>query len=220
MTTTRAQNPTGAALTQERALELKALLKGVPGLLLVEDDHAGPIAGVPAISLCDDREGPWAHIRSVAKSLGPDLRLAVVTGDQKTIRDVTARQLVGMRWVSHILQRTVAELWRDREAQARLAKAEATYTRRRRRLIEALAERGIEATGKTGLNVWIRVAEEARVVRELAAKGWGVTAGERFRFHSKPAIRVTVASLKKDETARLADDIAACSVMTRRVGFA
>ena len=218
--TPRAQNPTGAALTESRAAELRGIIQDAPQLLVVEDDHAGPIAGLPAQSLCTDREGPWAHIRSVSKSLGPDLRLAVVSGDEETMRDVRARQLVGMRWVSHILQRIVVELWSNAEVLAKLRKAERTYAKRRQRLIGLLAEHEVRAEGKTGLNVWLPVIEEARVVRELAAKGWGVTAGERFRFASDPAVRITVANLKKEETLQLADDIARCGVASRRAGLA
>ena len=217
--TPRAQNPTGAALTESRAAELGGILEGAPRLLVIEDDHAGPIAGLPALSLCTDRQGPWAHVRSVSKSLGPDLRLAVMSGDRETIDDVRARQLVGMRWVSRILQRIVVELWSDSEVWAKLNKAERTYAKRRQRLISLLGERGVHAVGKTGLNVWIPVVEEARVVRELAARGWGVTAGERFRFASDPAIRITVANLRKDESVRLADDIAGCGVASRRAAF-
>ncbi len=218
--TPRAQNPTGAALTESRADELRGILGDAPRLLVVEDDHAGPIAGASALSLCVGREGPWAHVRSTSKALGPDLRLAVVSGDRETIRDVRARQVVGMRWVSHILQRIVVELWNDADVESRLSKAERTYAKRRQRLIGLLAERGVHAEGKTGLNVWIPVVEEARVVRELAARSWGVTAGERFRFGSDPAIRITVANLRKEESIQLADDVARCGVANRRASLA
>ena len=125
-----------------------------------------------------------------------------------------------MRWVSHILQRIVVELWNDADVESRLSKAERTYAKRRQRLIGLLAERGVHAEGKTGLNVWIPVVEEARVVRELAARGWGVTAGERFRFGSDPAIRITVANLRKEESIQLADDVARCGVANRRASLA
>ncbi|HEY0697320.1 MAG TPA: aminotransferase class I/II-fold pyridoxal phosphate-dependent enzyme, partial [Micromonospora sp.] len=62
--TTRAHNPTGAAVTADRAGELRALLTGHPDLLLVEDDHAAELAGVPPHPLAGTTRH-WAVVRSV-----------------------------------------------------------------------------------------------------------------------------------------------------------
>src|ERR1019366_6293689 len=72
--TPRAQAATGAAWDAGR----------VGG---IEEDHAGPVAGVPALSVSAARDC-WSVIRSVSKSLGPDLRLAVLAGDEATITPV------------------------------------------------------------------------------------------------------------------------------------
>jgi DNA-binding transcriptional MocR family regulator len=217
--TPRAQNPTGAALDARRARELRPILERWPDVLLIEDDHAGPIAGVPAVSLCAGR-ARWAHVRSVSKSLGPDLRLAVLVGDPTTIARVEGRQSVGTGWVSHLLQDLVTALWRDAATEALLHRAAAAYAERRRALITALAAHDIRAHGRSGLNVWIPVREEAAVVTALAHRGWAVRAGERYRLRSQPAIRVTVATLTAHETDRLAAAIAGCLRPTRRAASA
>jgi hypothetical protein len=72
-----------------------------------------------------------------------------------------------------------------------------------------LAERGIQARGRSGFNVWVPVDEETRVVQALAEAGWAVAAGERFRVASPPGVRVTAAALQPAEAARFAADLAA-----------
>lgn len=205
--TPRAQNPTGAAISARRARDLQRLLAGAPDLLLIEDDHAGPIAGAPYRTLVTASTRHWAVVRSVSKSLGPDLRVALMAGDPHTVARVEGRQQLGVRWVSHLLQRLVAALWGDRAVQRLLVRAEKTYTARREALIAELRARGIEARGASGLNVWIPVREEAAVVQALLGAGWAVNAGERYRIRSGPAIRVTISTLEPADAANLADDL-------------
>jgi DNA-binding transcriptional MocR family regulator len=147
-------------------------------------------------------------VRSVSKSLGPDLRVAILAGDAGTVARVRGRQAAGAGWVSHILQGLVAGLWADPACKARFRRAGDAYTERRRRLVEALAAHGVSATGVSGLNVWVPVREEAATVAHLAARGWAVRAGERYRMKSPPAIRITVATLTARETDQLAADVA------------
>ncbi|MDO8432354.1 MAG: aminotransferase class I/II-fold pyridoxal phosphate-dependent enzyme [Candidatus Binatus sp.] len=206
--TPRAQNPTGAALDKKRATELRPVLARYPQVVLIEDDHAGPAAGAPAITLSRGVVR-WALIRSVSKSLAPDLRVGVMAGDEQTIARVHGRQSLGPRWVSHILQDLVALVWADPATPHLLKTAALTYSRRRAALIDSLAEHGIEARGRSGLNVWIPVAEESAVVQAMAEKGWAIRAGESYRIKSGPAVRITVATLTPDESKRLANDLAA-----------
>jgi DNA-binding transcriptional MocR family regulator len=83
-------------------------------------------------------------------------------------------------------------------------RAAAEYSARRQALLDALSERRIEAHGVSGLNVWIPVPEEAAVIAALAAAGWGVAPGERFRLRSGAAIRVTTARLSPADAVRFA----------------
>lgn len=205
--TPRAQNPTGAAMTSGRKAELRAVLAGYPQVLVVEDDHAGPVVSDPYYALSGARER-WAVVRSVSKSLGPDLRLAVVAGDRVTISRAEGRQALGPGWVSWIVQQLVVELWRDPDAQRVIGAAAEAYRSRAQALIDALKAHGIAASGRSGLNVWIPVAEETPVLRALFQLGWAVAPGEIFRLSSPPGIRVTTAVLPEEDAPQLARDIA------------
>jgi DNA-binding transcriptional MocR family regulator len=205
----RAQSPTGAAWDNDRAAELSGVLASAPELLVIEDDHAGEVAGAPAATLTSRRE-KWAVLRSVSKSLGPDLRLAVLAGDAVTIARVEGRQALGTGWVSYLLQETVAELWEDPRVSQLLERAAAAYTHRREQLIAELAARGIAATGRSGLAVWVPVGDEVGTTSALLDRGWAVAPGERFRLRSGPGIRIGVATLAAAEASKLAVDLSTC----------
>ncbi|MEG3631798.1 aminotransferase class I/II-fold pyridoxal phosphate-dependent enzyme [Streptomyces poriticola] len=204
--TDRAQNPTGAALSATRARALRSVLRDHPGTLLIEDDHGHGIAGLPLHPLAGTTHH-WALVRSAAKAYGPDLRLAVLTGDAVTLDRVRGRQRLGPGWVSRIVQRAVARLWADGAVDS--AGVAAAYGRRRDALLGALAERGIAAHGRSGLNVWIPVPDETGAVVRLLHAGWAVAPGARFRIAAPPGIRVTVSTLTEGEIAPLADAVAA-----------
>src|SRR3546814_7403466 len=145
---------TGARLTAARARTLTRLLKRYPAVLLVEDDHAGDVSGAARFTLAP-REGegrPWAVVRSVSKFLGPDLRVALVAGDPMTIARLRDQQALGPRWVSHILQRLVFEMWSAPETARIIEEAAKTYAARREKLIACLAEHGMAAFGVSGLD--------------------------------------------------------------------
>ncbi len=206
--TPRAQNPSGAAMTPARAGELAAVLREHPDLLLIENDACGPAAGVPLVTLNEGTRSRWAYVQSTSKFLGPDLRVAFIAGDSLTVRRVEGRYGLGPRWVSCILQQLVLALWSDPAGGRRLVRATEIYRQRRNALVDALEERGIEAHGASGFNVWIPVRHEGHVVHEMAERGWAVAAGEPFRIHSRPAIRVTISTLSPADSVRMADNLA------------
>jgi DNA-binding transcriptional MocR family regulator len=205
----RAQNPFGSALDPERAGELQRALEPSPDVLIVEDDHAGPVSGAPFSTLVTAASNRWAVVRSTSKFLHPDLRLALVAGDETTIARVEGYQALGPRWVSHILQALVVGLLRDPGYDQLVTRAREAYVRRREALIEALAAHGLQAHGRSGLNVWIPVRQEAPVIQALYDAGWIAAAGEAFRIQSPPAVRITIATLTDDEPAQLARIVAA-----------
>ncbi|MEU6713969.1 aminotransferase class I/II-fold pyridoxal phosphate-dependent enzyme [Nonomuraea sp. NPDC046802] len=203
--TARAQNPTGAVVSAARAGELRALLAAYPDVLLVEDDHGDGFVDLPLTPLAGVTEH-WVLVRSTAKAYGPDLRLAVVTGDPITMDRLRGRQRISAGWVSHLLQRAVAHLWRTDAVDTRAVAS--AYARRRDGLVAALAERGVPAYGRSGLNVWIPVADEAAAVTRLLARGWAAAPGARNRIASPPALRVTISTLAESDLPALATDLA------------
>jgi DNA-binding transcriptional MocR family regulator len=200
--TDRAQNPTGAAVSATRARALRAVLREHPEIVLIEDDHGHGIVDLPLHPLAGVTRH-WAFVRSVAKAYGPDLRLAVLTGDATTVDRVTGRHRLGPGWVSRLVQRAVVRLWADGALDTRAVAT--AYRKRRDLLIDALAERGIESHGRTGLNVWIPVPDETAAVSRLLHAGWAVAAGARFRLNSRPGIRISIATLAPEEVDPLAD---------------
>ncbi|MFI6073005.1 aminotransferase class I/II-fold pyridoxal phosphate-dependent enzyme [Actinoplanes sp. NPDC051343] len=205
--TARAQNPTGGALTAERAFEVRGILAEHPSVLLIEDDHAAELAEVPLHCLGPVTDS-WAFVRSASKPFGPDLRIALVAGDETTIARVVGRMRIGTGWVSTVLQRTLLHLWQDEQVTALIAEASRAYLQRRRALCEALAARGLTATGKTGINVWVPVPDETRAVGLLRDRGYAVAPGSLFRVAAPPGIRVTISSLDESEIPAVADAVA------------
>lgn len=204
----RAQNPTGAALSADRADRLRDLLaRRADDVLLVEDDHCAGIAGAPLHTLAGCTSH-WAFVRSASKAYGPDLRVAVLAGDHRTVERVHGRLRLGPGWVSHYLQRLAVGLWSDEAASELVATAERHYAGGRSRLCAALAARGLEAHGRSGLNVWVAVPDEAVAISRLLGAGWAAAPGARFRMHTPAGIRITISDLTPDEIDPLADAIA------------
>lgn len=211
--TPRAQNPTGAAIDAERADDLRTVLERRPDVLVVEDDHAGPVAGAELHQVSGGQHR-WAFVQSMAKVLGPDLRLALLTGDDLTTARVSARHEIGPGWVSRILQGAVNSMLRSAEVLDVLDVARREYAARRGALVDALVQRGVSgATGRSGMNVWVPVTSEQAVLSAAASAGFALRAGAPFGGGS-PAVRITVSALDTERTETVADVIA--GVLSRR----
>ncbi|HYN94836.1 MAG TPA: aminotransferase class I/II-fold pyridoxal phosphate-dependent enzyme [Pilimelia sp.] len=205
--TARAHNPTGATVTADRSAALRAVLAGQPDVLVIEDDHAAELATAPLHTLAG-ATGTWAFVRSVSKPYGPDLRLAVLAGDEATVARVTGRMRLAGGWVSTLLQRLVAGLWSDLAVTGQVAAARDSYAHRRGALLTALADRGLPARGRTGINVWVPVPDETRAVTGLRDLGYAVAPGSLYRLASPPGIRITVSPLDPAGIEPLADAVA------------
>jgi DNA-binding transcriptional MocR family regulator len=212
----RAQNPAGVTMSPERARRLAALLAPT-GALVIEDDSVHGLSPTPALSL-----GAWlpshtVHIRSFSKSHGPDLRLAALSGSAELLSVLDTRRHLGQGWSSRLLQRILVGLLTDPAAVAQVQNAAAEYIRRRRLLVDALAEREVPVGGAEGMNIWVPVQDEAAAIVRLASQGIGVSAGAPYAVLPEPRgyIRVT-SGLVTAGHEELADQIAAAA---RTIGW-
>jgi DNA-binding transcriptional MocR family regulator len=211
ITIPRAHNPTGAAMDQRRRQALLKELRHAPNMLVLEDDYVAMLTATPLFALAGNVPR-WMHVRSLAKTLGPDLRVAFAAGDALTIDRMQQRQALAAGWVSWILQAGVAAMLTDAGAQKLVKTALKTYATRRLRFARALRARGVAIDDGDGLQVWLHVDDEVHVVRTLDGEGWAVDSGSRYRFNSRPAIRIVTTTLTDDETGPLADAVVrACS---------
>ncbi|NUU05590.1 aminotransferase class I/II-fold pyridoxal phosphate-dependent enzyme [Leifsonia sp. C5G2] len=210
--TPRAQNPTGASLSPARAAALRAVLADHPYVLVIEDDHFSMLSQRGYETLIGPSHRRYALVRSVSKSLGPDVCLAVAATDPETAERLAFRLSPGTTWVSHILQRLVLAQLTDDDVLGRVADAGRYYADRNAAFAARLTERGLPTEPGDGLNLWVPLPVEARVVVErLMRRGWLARTGDEFQLAEHPApsqhLRLTVHDLDDDETGRLLDDL-------------
>ncbi|MCP2636899.1 aminotransferase class I/II-fold pyridoxal phosphate-dependent enzyme [Microbacterium sp. HD4P20] len=211
--TPRAQNPTGASLSAQRAAELRDVLADHPYVLVIEDDHFSLLSQRPFHSLIGPEHRRWALIRSVSKFLGPDMCLAVTASDPDTAERLAMRLTPGTTWVSHLLQRLTLALVTDPGVVAAIDRAGARYAARNAAFARRLTARGIAAEPGDGLNLWVALPVTARTVTDrLMRRGWLARSGDEFLVaDAAPSdrLRLTVHDLDDDDAEQLADDIAA-----------
>ncbi|MCH7231184.1 aminotransferase class I/II-fold pyridoxal phosphate-dependent enzyme [Glycomyces sp. L485] len=208
--TARGQNPTGAAVTAERAAALRDVIAAHPGVFVIEDDHWGELGQVP-LHFVADAADKWMFVRSTSKPFGPDLRCALVAADRDTKTRVQGRMAISHGWVSCILQHFVIAAWEDDDVTAIVEQAGRLYAERQTALREALAEHGIHAFGRSGLNLWIPVADETSAVVALRDRGYAVAPGRSYSFHGDQGIRVTTACLDPRTAPAVAEAVAAAA---------
>jgi len=214
----RAHNPTGASMTQRRADALAKVLAGHPGVVVIEDDHAGDIASAPPVSLGRRLPDRTVRVHSFSKSHGPDLRLAAVGGPASVITAIADRRLLGPGWSSRLLQAVLVDLLTNPSTVAQIERARKEYANRRSSLLRALHERDVAATAGDGINLWLEVANQQVAMLTLAAHGIAVAPGAPFEVSSLGSdhVRVTV-GLVRDGFDGLADLLAEAAG-TARVG--
>src|SRR5690554_3333772 len=198
--TPRAQNPTGARLSPERAAELRALLVEHPYVLIIEDDHFSMLSAQPYESLIGPEHRRFALLRSVSKFLGPDMCLAIAATDPETADRLAMRLSPGTTWVSHLLQRLTYGLLSDEGVRAAIEAAGQHYAERNALFAEKLRARGIAADHSDGMNLWVELGVAARTVSDrLMRRGWLVRTGDGFSLTDRDTpsrhLRLTVHDL-------------------------
>lgn len=210
--TSRAHNPTGAVISASRAEALAALLADHPHVLIIEDDHFWQVSNHVYRSIIPVNHPRWALVRSVSKSLGPDLRVGIVGSDKLTASRLASHIRSGAMWVSHLLQRLTFLLITHPDTPAQLAHASQEYARANAELIAALEAVKVSATAADGVNVWINLETKATpVVEALIARGWLVRDGAEFSLDSTDDavkhIRVTIHQLTNQQLRQFVADL-------------
>ena len=173
--TPRAQNPTGASLSEARALALREVLAEHPYVLVVLDDYFSFLSRRPFRSPLPLGHRRWALVRSVSKFLGPDLCLAVTATDAGTAQRLALRLSPGTTWVSHLLQRLAHGVLTDPAAQELIEQAGEHYATRNAEVAALLAARGIEVAPADGMSLWVTLPSPATPRSRPAASGSGST---------------------------------------------
>ena len=205
--TPRAQDPTGAVMTSQRASEIRVELRRRPDVLLVEWDPQGPLAGTDYEPVADPDRSHWATIRSYDDTFAGQLTLAAVAGDPVTLARVRGRQLLSGSGLPPLVRRLVANVLAH-PGTPRRAEGQARQNGSRRVvLLAALRNRGIVGDGQSGPYIWVPTRDQAGTVDAMKAKGWLVGDAKRPTTTSPQGIRVSVADLDATSAARFADDL-------------
>ena len=185
----RVQNPTGASWSAGRRQELADVLTAHRGVVAIEDDQfAGIATARPGSLLADPRlEDRVIYIRSFAKAIAPDLRLAVAVARPRIRAMLAEAKTFADGWSSRLAQCALANALADPALDAALDVARAEYGRRRTATLDALNARlvpgGGWATSADGLNLWIHLppgVDAVEVIERAAARGVLLAPGEPF----------------------------------------
>lgn len=207
--TPRAHNPTGCSLSASRAAQLQEVLARYPQTLVIVDDHFALLSACPWYPVIAQETTHWAIVRSMSKTLGPDLRLAIVASDPVTSGKLRLRLNSGSQWVSHLLQDLACACLSDGTYQHTMTQTQQFYAVRQQKLNSALRQHGIELPVGDGLNLWLPLEDHSQAIAfALAKSGWLVREGEVFGVNT-PAhgLRITLSTLEDSDIDKLAADI-------------
>jgi len=199
------------------ARAIRDILARYPQVLVIIDDHFALLSSTPWHSPLAAESRRWALVRSLSKTLGPDMRLAIVASDCETSAALRLRLNSGSQWVSHLLQDLVIACLNDDAFMASLTESRRHYRRQHEKLIAALARCGItHLTPGDGLNFWFPLEEPSQpVALRLAHAGWLVREGETFGIRTPShGLRLSLATLSDEEINKLSSDL--CQILQQQ----
>ncbi|WP_172742470.1 MocR-like B6 salvage transcription factor PtsJ [Citrobacter youngae] len=207
--TPRAHNPTGCSLSAPRAAQLQEILARYPQTLVIVDDHFALLSACHWYPVIAKETTHWAVVRSMSKTLGPDLRLAIVASDPVTSAKLRLRLNSGSQWVSHLLQDLACACLSDEEYRHKLVQTQQFYATQQQKLTTALRGYGIDLPVADGLNLWLPLAHHSQSLAfALAKSGWLVREGEVFGVNTPShGLRITLSTLNDNDIHKLAADI-------------
>ncbi len=207
----RLHSVTGQTVTLQRIEALGDVL-AESDTLIIEDDGLADISAERPVSLGKRFPDRTVRIVSFSKTLGPDLRLAVLSGSASIVEQIQSYRAFSAGWTSRVLQAAVAWLIRDEETSQIVAAARATYQERRDTLARELRERGVQTMPGSGLCLWVPVQSEPFAMVTLAARNIAVVPGNKFSILPSAHIRVATSKLTSGH-AQVAEAIALAHVI-------
>ncbi|MBN8930559.1 MAG: PLP-dependent aminotransferase family protein [Rhizobium pusense] len=202
----RLHSVTGQTVTPERMQALADVLAN-SDTLIIEDDGIADISAEKPVSLGSRLPDRTVRILSFSKTLGPDLRLAVLSGSKAIVEQIQSYRAFSAGWTSRVLQAAVAWLIRDKETSEIVANARGIYQERRDALSRELLERGVSTMPGSGLCLWVPVESESFAMVTLAARNIAVVPGNKFSILPSAHIRVATSNLASGH-AQVAESIA------------
>ncbi|MGV1907651.1 aminotransferase-like domain-containing protein [Agrobacterium cavarae] len=207
----RLHSVTGQTVTLQRIEALAGVL-AESDTLIIEDDGLADISAERPVSLGKRFPDRTVRIVSFSKTLGPDLRLAVLSGSASIVEQIQSYRAFSAGWTSRVLQAAVAWLIRDEETSQIVAAARATYQERRDALARKLRDRGVQTMPGSGLCLWVPVQSEPFAMVTLAARNIAVVPGNKFSILPSAHIRVATSKLTSGH-AQVAEAIALAHVI-------
>ncbi|WP_081611551.1 PLP-dependent aminotransferase family protein [Leucobacter sp. UCD-THU] len=211
----RVHNPTGISTSRARLRAIAELCER-NDVWILDGDYYGDLLPVPAMSAIEWAPAHTVYMRSFAKDIHPDIRVAVLVGAPKLIQEAHRRRVGGFE-ISRVNQDLLRLLLSDERRSESLLLAKEEYARRQRIILEVLAEHDIHVTGGGGFNIWIPVRSESDALVYLASKGIGVAPGSAFQLHGAggPHIRVSTA-LAGGDTRQIGLELATAAKASRK----
>jgi len=221
----RVHNPTGGSWSVRRVGELADVLVAYPEVVVLEDDQfAGLAAGQPGSLIGDRRvEDRVIYIRSFAKAIAPDLRLAVAVARPRLRAALVEAKTFADGWSPRLAQRVLAHALADPALDAALRAARAEYALRRGAVLHEVATHlvpvGGWAAGEEGVNVWVHLplgVDAVEVVEHAAGLGALLAPGEPFfiRPGHGDVVRLSVGSIDAVQAGAAARALTAAVLMT------